>query len=426
MTVLPERSDVVVMGGGPAGATAAALLARAGLDVTCVERERFPRFHVGESLLPANVPLFERLGVRSRLEASGFLRKNGAAFFDEATGRQVVLNFRAGSRWADHAYNVPRAEFDRILLDHAVKEGARVVEGAEVRGIGFEPDRVRLDVALEGAPTRPIETRFLVDATGRDALLASRLGRRQPLPGLGKAAFFAHYAGAERWTGRMEGHIRIHLFEHGWFWWIPFAGDLTSIGCVLHQRTVSGRGAALDGLFDDMVAACPGVARGLRDARRVGGVWSAANFSYGTEPAVGDRFVVIGDAVTFVDPIFSTGVYVAMQSAELAVPVIVERFRRGDFHAAAFDGYRRRIAGGTALFLEFIERYYDPAFLDIFFASNPPPALKDALTTVFAGGAFLERPPWLRLRLAAVRLGIRYARWQRRRGGLSTESQLRW
>ena len=424
--MLSDRSDVVVVGGGPAGATAAALLARAGLDVTCVERERFPRFHVGESLLPANVPLFARLGVLSRLEEAGFLRKNGAVFFDEAAGRQVVLNFRAGPQWSDHAYNVPRAEFDRILLDHAIKEGARVVEGAEVRGVRLDPDGVRLDVALEDQGSRSVEAGFLVDATGRDALTATRLGRREPMPGLGKAAFFAHYTGAERWTGRMEGHIRVHLFDHGWFWWIPFAGDVTSIGCVLHQRAVCGRRATVEVLFDEMVAACPEVARGLAGAKRVGGVWSAANFSYRTAPAVGDRFVAVGDAVTFIDPVFSTGVYVAMQSAELAAAVVTERFRRRDFRAAAFQDYGQRIARGTALFFEFIERYYDPAFLDIFFATHPRPTLKDAVTTVFAGGAFLERPLWLRLRLAVVRLGIRYARGQRRRAGQSIESRLRW
>jgi flavin-dependent dehydrogenase len=426
LSVLPERADVAVVGAGPAGATVSALLARAGLDVVCFERERFPRFHVGESLLPAITPLFERVGLGPRLAAAGFLRKYGAAFFDEDESRQVILNFRPGPMWAEYAYNVPRAEFDRLLLEHAVKEGARVVEGAEVRDIRIEADRVRLHVALDGvAEARPVEARFLIDATGRDTLLASRLGRREPMPGLGRAALFAHYAGGNRWEGRMEGHIRIFLFRDGWFWWIPFAGDVTSVGCVLHRRAVR-RGPGLEALFEEAVAACPAVARCLTGARRVGGVWSAANFSYRADPVVGDRFVALGDAVTFVDPIFSTGVYLAMQSAELAAPAIAEGFRRGEFRAAGFDGYRRRVAPGARLFFEFIDRYYDPAFLDVFFAAAPPASLRDALTTVLAGGAFLERPLWLRLRLATVRFGVRYARWQRRRAGLPVESRLRW
>ena len=151
-----------------------------------------------------------------------------------------------------------------------------------------------------------------------------------------------------------------------------------------------------------------------------------ANFSYRTEPAVGDRFVAIGDAVVFIDPVFSTGVYVAMQSAELAAEVIVRAFRDGEFGARRFDEYLRRVNRGTALFFEFIERYYDPAFLDVFFAPRPPAVLKDALTTIFAGGAFLRQPLWLRARLSCVRAAVSWTRRRRRWRGLPVESQLTW
>jgi flavin-dependent dehydrogenase len=420
------RYDVAVVGGGPAGSNAAAFLARVGLAVVCLERERFPRFHVGESLLPASLPLFERLGVRERMASAGFQRKNGAVFAEETSGRKVTLNFRRGPAWEDHAYNVPRADFDQLLLDHATKEGAAVREGVEVRGVDIRDDGVRLVVQGGDGAVEELEAGFLVDASGRDALLASRLGRRVALPDLGKAALFAHYRGARRASGNLEGHLQAYLFEHGWFWWIPFTGDLTSVGVVLHQRAFRARQGSLEDLFEEMVAVSPTVSSGLAGATRVTPVHPVANFSYRTEPAVGDRFVAIGDAVVFVDPVFSTGVYVAMQSAELASEVIVRAFRDGVFRAGRFDAYQRRVDAGTALFFEFIERYYDPAFLDVFFAPDPPASLKDALTTVFAGGAFLEQPLWLRARLEAVRLAVRRARWLRRCRGQPVESQLSW
>src|SRR5262245_51939813 len=397
------RCDVAVVGGGPAGSTVAAFLARSGLSVLLFERERFPRFHVGESLLPASLPLFGRLGVRERIAAAGFQRKNGAMFVEEPSGREVTLNFRRGPSWEDHAYNVPRADFDRLLLDHATKEGAVVREGVEVREVALRGDGVRLAVEAGEGGTEDVEAAFLVDASGRDALLASRLGRRVPMPDLGKVALFAHYRGARRWDGRMEGHLRAYLFQHGWFWWIPFTHDLTSVGVVLHQRAVKARPDSLEALFEEMVAASPAVSSGVAGATRVTPVHRVANFSYRTEPVVGDRFIAIGDAVVFVDPVFSTGVYVAMQSAELASEVIVRAFRDGEFRGDRFDAYRRRIEAGTALFFEFIERYYDPAFLDVFFAPRPPATLKGALITVFAGGAFVDQPLWLRARLACVR-----------------------
>jgi 2-polyprenyl-6-methoxyphenol hydroxylase-like FAD-dependent oxidoreductase len=418
--------DVLVIGGGPGGATAATLLARGGLSVALVERDAFPRFRVGESLLPANIPLFERLGVLDQLRQRGFITKYGASFHDQETGLEYTFSFREGQSWPHWAFEVPRAEFDQILLDHARSQpGVTVLQPASVEEVRFDPDGVDVRVSQTGA-TRHIRARFLVDASGRDAFLASRFGRRQPAPGLGKVALFAHFRGARRWPGREEGNIRIFIFEDGWFWWIPFAGDVTSIGCVLHARTVRGREGALHDLFDAMIRRCRRVGEGLEGAHRITAVQTAANFSYHVDPVVGNRFLCVGDAMAFVDPIFSSGVYVAMQSAELAAAEILGAFDESRFEAARFVGYERRIHRGIGPFLRFIRHYYEPSFLEVFLRPRNAAGMRDTVLGVLAGGGFVRVPVRMWLGLEAFFAIVRITRWRRRRDGRPIESRLEW
>ncbi|HYB41331.1 MAG TPA: NAD(P)/FAD-dependent oxidoreductase, partial [Candidatus Methylomirabilis sp.] len=412
--------------GGPGGATAAALLARAGLSVTVVEREVFPRFHVGESLLPANLPVLERLGVLEQIRQCGFIVKHGASFHDQESGLEYTFYFRAGKPWPSYSFEVPRARFDQVLLDNARRQpGVTLLQPASVEEIRLDGDGVEARVGAAGS-AREVRARFLVDASGRDAFLASRLGRRETMPGLGKVALFAHYRGARRWAGRDEGNIRIFIFEDGWFWWIPFAGDVTSVGCVLHARTVRDRPGSPAELFEAMAHRCRRVADGLAGAQRVTPVHSAANFAYRAEPVVGDRFLCVGDAVAFVDPIFSSGVYVAMQSAELAAAEIARAFRDDRFEAGRFAGYARRVRRGTAPFFRFIRHYYEPAFLDVFLQPSNVVGILDSVTGVLAGGAFLGNPLRTRLSLEAFFALVRLERWRRRRRGRPVESRLEW
>jgi flavin-dependent dehydrogenase len=416
--------DVVVIGAGPAGSTAATFLACGGLSVALVERDPFPRFHIGESLLPANLPLLERLGVLDRIKAGGFLMKYGAAIHDQESGLEHTFYFREGKPWPPYSFEVPRAEFDRILLDHAARQpGVQLLQPATVTRVAFDPRGL---TAQLGDGEGEIRARFLVDATGRDAFLTTRHGSRRPIPGLGKVAIFAHFKGARRWLGREEGNIRLYIFEDGWFWWIPFAGDVTSVGCVLHARTVRGREGSLPEMFDTMIARCARVQEGLRTADRITPVYTAANFSYRAEPVIGDRFLCVGDAVAFVDPIFSTGVYVAMQSAELASAAILTAFRENRFEAAAFAEYERRVRKGLSPFLRFIRQFYDPAFLEIFLRPREAAGMLDSVTGVLAGGAFLSVPLRMRLSLGLFFTIVRVNRWLRRRQGRPIESRLEW
>ena len=419
-------ADVLVIGGGPGGSTTATCLAQGGLRVTLVEREAFPRFHIGESLLPANVPLLQRIGVLDRVKAAGFITKYGAYIHDQESDLNYTFLFREGKPWPPWAFEVPRADFDRVLLEHAAAQpGVTVLQPASVEKAEFDADGVTVEVAEQGG-TRVLRARFLVDASGRDGFLASRHGRRDRIPGLGKVALFAHFRGARRWPGREEGNIRLYVFEDGWFWYIPFAGEVTSVGCVLHGRAVSAREGGVEAIFAQMIERCRAVGENLRDAERITPVHSAANFSYQAEPVVGDRFLCVGDSVVFIDPIFSTGVFVAMQSAELAAGEIVRAFHDGRFRARRFGGYIRRVRRGLKPFTRFINRYYEPAFLEVLLNPRENYGILDSVTGLLAGGAFIRMPLRMRLSLIVFNFAVWVNTWRRRYLGLPVESRLTW
>jgi flavin-dependent dehydrogenase len=421
----PATSDVAVVGGGPGGSTVATHLARGGLSVTLFEREVFPRFKVGESLVPATMLLLERLGVRDRVERGGFQVKYGATFHDQETGLGHTFYFLEGMPWPNWTYNVPRADFDALLLDHSRKQGVSVQQPATVTGLALDRDGVSLDVEQAGERFTH-RARFLVDASGRDGFLAARLGRRERVPNLGKVAAFAHFRGGRRFEGREVGNVRIYLFDGGWFWWIPMSNDLASVGAVVHARDARAFAGQPEALFGRMVARCDAVREHLTHAERVTPLYLTANFAYTNAPIVGDRFLAVGDAVAFVDPIFSSGVFIAIRSGELAAEAILAAFRDGRFAARRFAAYERKIWQGVAPFFKFIHKYYEPSFLDLFLQPRDTLGMVRAVLNVLSGGAFIRMPWRVRGSLALLFAIARINTWLRRRTGKPTESRLEW
>ena len=417
--------DVAVIGGGPGGSSVATHLARTGLRVGLFEREVFPRFHVGESLMPAVMVMLERLGVRERVETTGFQIKYGAQFLQQETGLETTFYFQPGRAWPVYSYQVPRAEFDTLLLDNARQSGVSVHQPAPVASVDFDTTGATL-VVEEGGARRTVRARFVVDASGRDGFLATRLGRRQRIPNLGKVALFGHFKGAERLSGKEEGNIRVYLFDDGWFWWIPLAGDVTSVGAVLHAKTMKAWEGSPEACFAEMIRRCTGVAEGLKHAQLITPVHRAANFAYKTRPIVGDRFLMIGDAVAFVDPIFSGGVYIAMRTAELAAESITEAFARDRFTARYFSRYERRVWSGLKPFFKFIHKYYEPGFIELFMKPKNVLGSVDSVLNVLSGGSFLKMTWRTRFGLLFLFNAARMNTWRRKRAGKPIESKLEW
>ena len=311
----PSECDVIVVGGGPAGCTAATILARKGWSVTLLEKDRYPRFHIGESLLPMNLPILQRLGVLDEIARIGVL-KVGADFPAPTAAGYNVFRFERAldPTWA-HAYQVRRDEFDSVLLENASGSGVKTFQGQRVTSFRTGADSVLAEGRSDAGDPFRCEARYLVDATGRDTLVGNQLRLKRKSRHHQSAALFAHFRGVERRPGNDQGNISIYRFEHGWVWLIPLRDGVTSVGAVCWPEYLKQRqGDQRDFLMRTLLA-IPALSQRLVHAEIVGNLHATGNYTYACTRMSGPRWVMAGDSYAFVDPIFSSGVYLAMHGA---------------------------------------------------------------------------------------------------------------
>lgn len=404
--------DVAVVGGGPGGSSVATALARRGRKVVVLERDRFPRFHIGESQLPWSNEIFEELGVAEKVAGAGFVPKWGATFLSTDGASEQYADFaQAVETRRPQTYQVPRAKFDELLLDHSAKSGADVRQGCRVVDVAFEADSVAIRYVDEQGGERSLRAGFCVDASGRTGVLAKRFGSHAVDPLLRNIAVHAQYEGIPRREGRRAGDIRMLTRpDMGWIWLIPIGPEVISVGAVVPQSVhMKEAKATAEESLEHYLATTAGSAPLFASSRRVSPARFDADYSYLGTCLSGDRFVVVGDAAAFLDPIFSTGVLLAMQGGLEAAALIDAGLADGDLRASRFARYERLVRGRYHHFRRFAVGFYDRAFRELWFTPSNRFGLYQAILSVLAGNWRPSLMTRLRVRLFLLLVALQRA-----------------
>ena len=390
--------DVTIIGAGPAGSTSALLLARRGFRVVMLEKAKFPRFHIGESILPQNFPLVQELGLEASLWRLPHLKKYGAEFGMGDDHETTRFNFDSALIPGSLTFNVERALFDKMLMDEAAAAGATVYENTAVRRILKLSDG---DCVVELDDGRTLASKYVLDASGHGTVVGRHLGLRKPVadPNLHKVAYLEHFDHVERLPGLEDGHPSIIMTTEGWFWLIGLNEKTTSIGFVTHPDFIKRVNVPANRMLQWAIARCPVVRHRMRDATGPATNQVLADFSYTCKPYAGDGYFMVGDAACFLDPIFSTGVTLAMMAAREAANHVTGLLKKEKPAAEARRQYVEFITGSTGVFWRMIRNYYQHSFRELFLNGTGPHDVHRAVISILAGHVF-PRPPFaLRWRL---------------------------
>lgn len=356
--------DVAIIGGGPAGSTAATSLVKKGYSVVVFEKERFPRFHIGESLLPYSMGAFERLGVREKLDAK-FLPKYGAEICTSCGGADVKFNFKDGYR-AEHvrAYQVTRSEFDKLLLDHSAECGATVMEETVVEDLLFGKNEIGISISTAGEK-KQVQARYVIDCSGRSTVIGNFFKLKKPYVNLKKFSVFAHYENVDRDEGIEGTYSRLVRGTDRWFWMIPLSETKMSIGVVMDIAAFKALNKRPEEALEAILQEQPEILSRMSNSTRVSPVYSESDYSYRNRTLTGERWMLAGDAAGFIDPIFSTGVFVAIESAEKAADAIDATLKDPGCRGKVFKKYEREMHRVMDLYLRFVTNWYKPRFIEV-------------------------------------------------------------